>query len=29
MDIRELDQNFNFGNISRDDLLWLDRKPPV
>ena len=28
MDIRELDQNFNFGNISRDDLLWLDRETP-
>lgn len=26
MDIRELDQNFSFGNISRDGLLWLSRE---
>lgn len=25
MDIRKLDQNFDFGNISMDNLLWLDQ----
>ena len=28
MDIRELDQNFQFGNISRENLQWIDRYHP-